>query len=27
MSNGWKLFNSKGKRIGTYDSDLIRIKD
>jgi hypothetical protein len=27
VSNGWKLFNSKGKRIGTYDNDLIRIKD
>lgn len=27
VSNGWKLFNSKGKRIGTYDSELNKIKD
>lgn len=27
VSNGWRLFNSKGKRIGTYDSELSRIKD
>nr|WP_227724143.1 toxin C-terminal domain-containing protein [Yersinia proxima] len=27
VTNGWKMFNSKGKRIGTYDSDLNRIKD
>lgn len=27
ISNGWKLFNHKGKRIGTYDSDLNMIKD
>ncbi len=27
VANGWKMFNSKGKRIGTYDSDLNRIKD
>ncbi|MEN4791127.1 VENN motif pre-toxin domain-containing protein [Pantoea agglomerans] len=27
VTNGWKMFNSKGKRIGTYDSELNRIKD
>ena len=27
VTNGWKMFNSKGKRIGTYDSGLNRIKD
>ncbi|MEW5292008.1 VENN motif pre-toxin domain-containing protein [Erwinia papayae] len=27
VTDGWKMFNSKGKRIGTYDSELNRIKD
>ena len=27
VSNGWKLFNSKVKRISTYDSELNKIKD
>ncbi|KAA6043346.1 filamentous hemagglutinin N-terminal domain-containing protein [Pantoea sp. Bo_7] len=27
VTNGWKMFNKKGKRIGTYDSELNRIKD
>ncbi|WP_168195808.1 hemagglutinin repeat-containing protein [Nissabacter sp. SGAir0207] len=27
VTNGWKMFNSKGKRIGTYDSELNKIKD
>ncbi|CAI1694518.1 Uncharacterised protein [Serratia quinivorans] len=27
VTNGWKMFDRKGKRIGTYDSDLNRIKD
>ena len=27
ITNGWKMFNKKGKRIGTYTSDLDRIKD
>lgn len=27
VTNGWKMFDRKGKRIGTYDRDLNRIKD
>ncbi|EIE7939027.1 hypothetical protein LDT72_005236 [Salmonella enterica] len=27
VTNGWKMFDRKGKRLGTYDSDLNRIKD
>ncbi|WP_315850683.1 toxin C-terminal domain-containing protein [Yersinia massiliensis] len=27
VTNGWKLFNRKGDRVGTYDSDLKKIKD
>jgi len=27
VTNGWKMFDRKGKRMGTYDSDLNRIKD
>ncbi|WP_307568598.1 VENN motif pre-toxin domain-containing protein [Pantoea anthophila] len=27
VTNGWKIFDRKGKRMGTYDSDLNRIKD
>ncbi len=27
ITNGWKMFDRKGKRMGTYDSDLTRIKD
>ncbi|MDR3431685.1 MAG: VENN motif pre-toxin domain-containing protein, partial [Rouxiella aceris] len=27
VTNGWKMFDRKGKRIGTYDGDLNRIKD
>uniref|UniRef100_UPI0035CA3D88 toxin C-terminal domain-containing protein n=1 Tax=Leclercia sp. EC_58 TaxID=2584090 RepID=UPI0035CA3D88 len=27
VTNGWKMFDRKGNRIGTYDSDLNRIKD
>jgi hypothetical protein len=26
-SNGWKMFDKKGRRLGTYDSDLNRLKD
>ncbi|MFZ7308605.1 hypothetical protein ACLSY1_10840 [Avibacterium avium] len=26
-SNGWKMFDKKGRRQGTYDKDLNRIKD
>jgi len=26
VTNGWKMFDRKGKRMGTYDSDLKRIK-
>ncbi|MDW8848444.1 toxin C-terminal domain-containing protein [Erwinia sp. MMLR14_017] len=27
VTNGWKIFDRKGKRMGTYDSDLNKIKD
>ncbi|QMD23938.1 hypothetical protein HVZ46_05070 [Citrobacter freundii] len=27
VTNGWKMFDRKGNRIGTYDNDLNRIKD
>ncbi|MEY8773410.1 VENN motif pre-toxin domain-containing protein, partial [Erwinia sp. ACCC 02193] len=27
VTNGWKMFDRKGKRMGTYDSDLKRVKD
>ncbi|CFQ73814.1 toxin C-terminal domain-containing protein [Yersinia similis] len=27
VTNGWKMFDRKGDRIGTYDSNLNRIKD
>lgn len=27
ITNGWKLFDKKGNRNGTYTSDLQRIKD
>ncbi|HHR4183516.1 TPA: toxin C-terminal domain-containing protein [Salmonella enterica] len=27
VTNGWKMFDRKGNRIGTYDSNLNRIKD
>ncbi|WP_428979949.1 toxin C-terminal domain-containing protein [Duffyella gerundensis] len=27
VTNGWKMFNRKGDRMGTYDSNLNRIKD
>ncbi|KGD80295.1 hypothetical protein ID10_04540, partial [Pantoea agglomerans] len=27
VTNGWKMFDRRGKRMGTYDSDLNRIKD
>ncbi|CFR02078.1 hemagglutinin/adhesin repeat-containing protein [Yersinia frederiksenii] len=27
VTNGWKMFDRKGERIGTYDSNLNRIKD
>lgn len=27
VTNGWKMFDRKGNRIGTYDSELNRIKD
>ncbi len=27
VTNGWKMFDRKGNRVGTYDSDLNRIKD
>ncbi|TCV90926.1 VENN motif pre-toxin domain-containing protein, partial [Biostraticola tofi] len=27
VTDGWKVYNNRGKRIGTYDSDLIKIKD
>jgi len=27
VTNGWKIFDRRGKRMGTYDSDLNRIKD
>jgi hypothetical protein len=27
VTNGWKMFDRKGRRIGTYTSDLKRIKD
>ena len=27
VTNGWKMFDRKGVRIGTYDSNLNRIKD
>ena len=26
-SNGWKMFNRRGQRIGTYDENLNRVKD
>ncbi|MDA1361655.1 toxin C-terminal domain-containing protein [Glycomyces luteolus] len=26
-SDGWKMFDRKGRRIGTYDSELNRLKD
>ncbi|WP_455713802.1 toxin C-terminal domain-containing protein [Streptomyces rubrogriseus] len=26
VSDGWKMFNKKGQRIGTYDADLNYIK-
>ncbi|MGN2457811.1 hemagglutinin repeat-containing protein, partial [Klebsiella electrica] len=27
VTNGWKMFDRKGNRVGTYDNDLNRIKD
>jgi len=27
ITNGWKMFDRKGTRLGTYDSNLDRIKD
>ncbi|MGE0969227.1 toxin C-terminal domain-containing protein [Klebsiella sp. WOUb02] len=27
VTNGWKMFDRRGNRVGTYDSDLNRIKD
>ena len=27
VSNGWKIFDRRGNRLGTYDKDLNRIKD
>ncbi len=27
VSDGWKMFDKKGKRLGTYDKNLNRIKD
>nr|WP_154325579.1 toxin C-terminal domain-containing protein [Pantoea sp. 201603H] len=27
VTNGWKMFDRRGDRMGTYDSDLNRIKD
>ncbi|KGM29308.1 toxin C-terminal domain-containing protein [Photorhabdus akhurstii] len=27
VTNGWKMFDRRGKRMGTYDSDLNRVKD
>ncbi|MFJ7305233.1 FG-GAP-like repeat-containing protein [Streptomyces sp. NPDC099088] len=27
VSNGWKMFNRKGKRMGTYDAELKRVKN
>jgi hypothetical protein len=27
VSNGWKMFNRRGQRIGTYDENLNRVKD
>lgn len=27
VTNGWKLFNKKGDRVGTYNSDLEKVKD
>ncbi len=27
VTNGWKMFDRRGQRIGTYDSDLNKIKD
>ncbi|AML59000.1 Putative large exoprotein involved in heme utilization or adhesion of ShlA/HecA/FhaA family [Serratia rubidaea] len=27
VTNGWKMFDRRGERMGTYDSDLNRIKD
>ncbi|MFF6010005.1 toxin C-terminal domain-containing protein [Rahnella sp. R3(2024)] len=27
VTNGWKMFDRKGERMGTYDSNLDRIKD
>ncbi|PRB62945.1 toxin C-terminal domain-containing protein [Erwinia billingiae] len=27
VTSGWKIFDRRGKRMGTYDNDLNRIKD
>lgn len=27
ISNGWKMFDKRGNRLGTYDKNLNRIKD
>jgi len=27
VSDGWKIFDRRGNRLGTYDKDLKRIKD
>ena len=27
VSDGWKMFNKKGDRLGTYDANLNRVKD
>ncbi|WP_434743908.1 toxin C-terminal domain-containing protein [Micromonospora sp. SH-82] len=27
VTDGWKMFNRRGKRIGTYDSDLNYVKE
>ncbi|AVG41410.1 toxin C-terminal domain-containing protein [Achromobacter insolitus] len=26
VSGGWKIFDRRGNRVGTYDKDLVRIK-